>query len=266
VLWVLGTAAIVASTALVAGRNSAGATRNRIEWTRAHWRALGCARRAQSAIDSMVGVRSTAQSARVWRALGRAVDSLTGLSDCDITLEAAGARLDVNSASIEMLERLFAATGRTDGRRLALAIGAARETAPIADVHALRGVDATVDWTTYDSLLSVEPGRIAIVAAPATVLEAIPGFSPELANAVVARREAGELPADVNDVLSLVSRGSARELEDRFLEASRVAVADPDAWLLRSVAHSGNPRIIALVEWRIIREAGHVVVVRSTSR
>jgi len=264
-LWVLGTAGVLTASALAAGRNAAGATRNRVEWTRARWRAMGCARKAQSVIDSILSVRST-ESANAWRTLSDAVGSSERLTGCAVVLTAAGARLDVNSATAEMLERFFGAVGRGDARALSLDVVAMRERQRVPDVRALRRIADDVDWAVWDSLLSVEPGRIALSQAPVQVLQAIPGLTSEIANALVAHRVSVGPVSDLNEVFGLVSKTSGRELEERYQEASRVATADPDAWLLRSTARSGNPAISATVEWRITRQDSRVVVVRSVIR
>ena len=180
-------------------------------------------------------------------------------------LEAAGARLDVNSATIEMLERHFAAAGRYDAHQLALDINTTRAETPIPDILALRSIPGP-DASAFDSLLSVEPGRVALNAAPSIVLQAIPGFTAEIADALVAHREWRGPISDLSSVLGLISKTSARELEEHFQEASRVAVADPDAWLLRSSARTGVPPISAVVEWRLSRQARHVTIVQSMMR
>jgi hypothetical protein len=187
-------------------------------------------------------------------------------SDCNVALDAAGARLDINSATPEMLERLFIATGRSDARQLALDVVAMRDSAPVPDVRALGRLPANVNWSDYDSLLSVEPGRIALSSAPATVLQTIPGFSAGVANVVVAERALHGPLADLADVLGLVSRTSVVELEKHFQEAATVAAADPDAWLVRSTSHSGAPPVSVVVEWRIVRQANHALIVRSIVR
>jgi hypothetical protein len=265
VLWVMSMAGVLTTAALTTGETAGGAARNRTEWERARWRAAGCARRAQRAIDSIVGAGQRGASAN-WRSLDVALVSAALPDDCVVTLEAAGTTLDVNSATPEMLERLFDAMGRVDGREIALQIAAARDSAAVADIRELDVLLPHVDWTDYDSLLGVEPGRVAISRAPQPALRAIPGFDEEIAAAVVAARESRGPLADLTDVLALVSRHSARELEERFQDAARAATADPDAWILRSTASNGNPPIRAMLEWRIIREGDHAAIVRSTLR
>ena len=268
VLWVLSAAGSLTTVALLAGRNAAGATRNRVEWQRARWRALGCARRAQSGVDaSLRRARTAERAATIWRTLSVVVDSSSVIAGCDITLEAAGTRLDVNAATPEMLERLFVAMQQSvDARQLSVDIVAARDSAPLSDVGALRRLRPDINWLPYDSLLSVEPGRIALSAASSTVLQAIPGITPEIADAIVGHRANHPPLNDLKDVLALVPRGSAAELEDRFQDVAHVATTDPDAWLLRSTARSGTRAVSAVVEWRMIRQNDRVAVVRSTIR
>ena len=130
----------------------------------------------------------------------------------------------------------------------------------------LDGCDRTLTGSPYDSLLTVEPGRISLSAASSTVLQAIPGITPEIGDAIVAHRVNHPPLDDLKDVFALVPRGSAAELEDRFQDAAHVATVDPDAWLLRSTARSGMPAVSAVVEWRMIRQNDRVAVVRSTIR
>jgi DNA uptake protein ComE-like DNA-binding protein len=266
VLWVLGGAGTVVAVSMIAGRNGLGAARNRVEWQRARWRALGCARRAQSAIGAELGgARTPERGASVWQALNVAIDSSPTIAGCTVTLEAAGAKLDVNGASVEQLERFFAAVQLPeDVPQLAADVAAARDSTPFADVKDLRRARSTVAWSDYDSLLSVEPGRVALSAAPSVVLQSIPGFTPEIAGAVVTNRVSHGPVSELNEVAGLVSRASATELEERFQDAVRVATANPDAWILRSVAYSGVPRIGATVEWRMTRQGNHVLIVRSS--
>jgi hypothetical protein len=268
VLWVLSMAGSIATAALVAGRNASAATRNRVAWQRARWRALGCARRTQNVIDeSLRHARTPAEGSHVWRALNDVVDSSPVIAGCHIALEAAGTRLDINSASPEMLERLFVATRQfEDPRQLAADIVAGRVSVPFAELRAVERVRPLADWSGCDSLLSVEPGRIVLSSAPSIVLQAIPGFTAEIADAVVAHRSSDGPPAELTDIFGLVSRESGAELEERFQDAARVATADPDAWLLRSAARSGVPAISVVVEWRLVRQTDRVVIVRSTVR
>jgi DNA uptake protein ComE-like DNA-binding protein len=261
---VLGTAAAVGTSALIAGRNALGAARNRVEWTRAHWLALGCARRMQGMIDSALRAPG-GESGAVWRQL-RAEFSALAPSPCVVTLEAAGAKLDVNTASVDALARLFDATGRLDATRLAAEIAASRESAPFADLGELHRALPTVGWSDVDSLVSVEPGRIAIGAAPVAVLRSIPGFTPELATAVVNDRDAHGPLADLSELFTLTSHASAEQLEEHFQEVLQVAAVDPDAWILRASAMSGMPAMPAFVDWRLVRQGDGVAIVWSRTR
>ncbi|HEY4303837.1 MAG TPA: hypothetical protein VGM82_05190 [Gemmatimonadaceae bacterium] len=266
VLWVLSMAGVLATSALVAGRNGIGAARNRVEWQRARWAALGCARRAESTVDERLHDIDVDKRARLWQTLGNVVDSSSLVAGCVIDIEAAGTKLDVNAATPEMLERLFAAQGVMDARLVAAAFVSARASTPIADLRALSQNKPMPTDISYDSILSTEPARIALSSASAVVLRAIPGFTLEVAEAVVAHRANHAPLADLNEVIGLVSRESARELEDRFQDLARVATVDPDAWILRSTAVSGVPAIVVVVEWRLVRQNDRVVVFGSRVR
>src|SRR5438105_7264104 len=106
VLWAMAVAAAMAGVAAVTGRNAVNAARNRTQLDRAHWVAAGCAARVQAAIDAVLSeAASFEDAAHTWRVLDRAVLSSTlGMTGCDLALEAAGTRLDVNSATDEMMD------------------------------------------------------------------------------------------------------------------------------------------------------------------
>src|SRR4051812_48732156 len=94
VLCVVSAAAVVALAATLAGRDAAGAALNRVNAARAFWRAHDCAARARAAIDAELRDGDDADALRRWRVLDHLV--VVGGEGCDIRLEAAGTRLDVN--------------------------------------------------------------------------------------------------------------------------------------------------------------------------
>lgn len=266
VLWVMSVAGIVAMAGALAGRNDVGAARNRVEWTRAYWRAAACARRAQAAADEAIDTTSSAlAAAATWRTLRTAIATSPSIDGCNVALEAAGTRMDANAATLEMFERLLAAAGRDDAHAVAEAIIAARDMQPFADVRDLARAHGFGDTAPYDSLVGVEPGHIALAAAPVTVLLAIPGFTRETAEAVVAQRDAGTPVTDLTAVLSVVSEASASELINRFPDAVNATSADPDAWIIHARAGSGRPASIAELAWRVARTTHGVVVMRAGS-
>ena len=289
-LWLLSVGSVLAMTFALMGRDSFNATVNRVNLERARWRALGCARRAQAAIDEGLGITENAQAAAaVWRAVYMAIDASPLLSDCDIAIEAAGSRLDLNGASDESIARLASAVyGVERGDSMSDAFGDWRDSddvtrplgaerawyaaqrrappsnGPLADARELAFVRGFEDFAAFDSLVTTEPGRVSLATARATVLQSIPGISMELADRIVERRTAAPI-MDLADMLPLVSSASAGELLARFADASRLTTPDPDAWILTARASAGLTPVAAQLEWRLVREGRQVRVIRLRS-
>lgn len=292
VLWVMTVAAIVATAGALAGRNSVNAAVNRVHLDRAFWTATGCVARTESAIDAALAANSLDRAAATWRVLDRAVLSAAApRADCTVTLEAAGTRLDMNAASDELMENLFTAIGYGGGDAAALAAalidwrdsddvarpaGAERDwyssmhrelprNAPLADIRELARVRGFENIETFDSVLTAEPGRISLATASANVLLAVPGFTRETADQIVALQQGGTPVSDVMSVLPLVSRASADALLARYPDVVRVTTPDPDAWILTVRATVGAPPVTATLARRLLRSGTRAVVVSSKS-
>lgn len=286
VLWVLTVAALIAATAAARGRAAVSATRNRAELERAHWAALTCASEMRASIDDALSApTSPIERADAWRMLRQAVpDAHT--ENCSASLEAAGTRLDVNSASSEMLDSLFTNLGYGDESHamsaalvdwrdsddVALPDGAEGEwyasqhrtlprNGPIVDLRELRRVRGFENANGLDSALSVDAGRVSLATASVPVLMAVPGIPGEVADVLVARRDAGTPVRDILAVLPDVSSPSALTIETHYSEIVRLTTADPEAWILRARGWSGEPRNLALIAWRLVRADNRAVVV-----
>jgi general secretion pathway protein K len=290
-LWLLSVGSVLAMAFALMGRDSFNATTNRVNLERARWGALGCARRAQAAIDEALGNTQNAQeAASAWRAVYTAIDASPLLPGCDIAIEAAGSRLDLNGASDESIARLVSAVygvGRADsmsdafgdwrdGDDVARPLGAEHawyaaqsrvppSNAPLADARELAFVRGFEDFGVFDSLVTTEPGRVSLATARATVLQSVPGISMELADRIVERRITAPI-TDLADMLPLVSEASAGELLARFADASRLTTPDPDAWILTARASAGLTPVAAQLEWRLVRAGHQVRVIRLRSR
>jgi hypothetical protein len=262
-LWIMTVASVAAMAAALAGRASVDAARNRVELSRASWRATGCARRAQAAMDGALDQTPTPETAAaMWRVLDRVLADAPLLAACDVTLEAAGTRLDLNSATDEMVASLAASLGYSnDAFAMTEAFLAWRET-PFADARQLANVHGFEDFARFDSLVSVEPGRVSLATASATVLATVPGITEETAAAIVARRTDGTPIADLSEAFAGLSETSAAALTARYADAARLTTPDPDAWLLRVSARSGFPPNVATLQWRIGRIGRRVVVLQ----
>jgi general secretion pathway protein K len=293
VLWVMTVASVMAAAAALAGRNAVNATRNRTQLERAFWLAEGCAARAQSAIDDTLRVADTFEdAAQTWRVLDRAVLPVarTNPSECAITLEAAGTRIDINSASNEMIGALLQALGYgSDAEPLVDALadwrdtddvqrpaGAEREwylaagreaprNGPLADIRELAQVRGFENLARFDTVLSVEPGRVSLATASVPVLLAVPGFTRETADRIVELDRAGSPVSDVLSLLEMVSPSSADAIMLRYSEIVRVTTPDPDAWILTVRGSSGFPASTVVLDWRLVRVGRRCVVVRTRS-
>lgn len=290
VLWVMAVAAIVAAVGTLAGRNAVNGAINRVHLERARWLATGCIARAHAAIDSALTMTTSYdEAAVVWRVLGRAVLPIEGTMACSVDIEAAGTRLDVNAATPEMLENVFTALGAADARSLTDAIvdwrdsndvaqplGAERDwyaaagrdvprNGPLADLRELARVRGFENPGAFDAVLTTEPGRVSLATAPVNVLLAVPGFTRETADEIVALERAGTPVADVTSVLGRVSQSSADSLRARFADIARVTTADPDAWVLTVRATVGPPPVTVTLVRRFVRDGKRAVIMDSRS-
>ena len=291
ILWIITIAAIVATGAALVGRHAGVEGAARVALERGRWEALGCERRVVAAIDAALASAPAIDDAtKLWRILPSAVLGSPLVARCDVSLEAAGTRLDVNGASDEMIVNLLDAIGlEADAPQLADALedwidpdddarpaGAERgwyETAgrfvprngPLADVREMRRIRGFDAIRELDSVFATEPGRVSLASAPASVLMAVPGITRETADQIVAMQQLGTPPSDLREVLGSVSRASAAALESRYADAARATTPDPDAWVVRVRAANGTPRVMVRLEWRLIRTGRRCLVVATRS-
>jgi type II secretory pathway component PulK len=202
---------------------------------------------------------------------------------CDVQLEALGTRVDVNTASDEMIARLLSALGvpETRSREMVDALadwkdsddvarGAGAERSwyvaehreqprngggPIADVRELARVRGFERISDFDSVLGVDGGRVSLATAPVSVLMSIPGVTRETAETIAQLREQGEPVGDLLAVMGFVSSSSADSLTARYADAAHVSTATPDGWILTVRASSGSPPNTATLTLRLVRAA-----------
>lgn len=292
VLWIMTVASIVGLAGTLAGRTTVSAARNRVQSERALWFALGCARRTQAEIDRLLTSASTFdEDVLIWRTLNRRIAVTPGSPawPCEIRLEPAGSRVDLNAATPEMIVALLRALGESDAHAsemadalidwrdtndVALAAGAewawyeramraTPRNGPLADIKELALVRGFESLARFAPVFTVEPGRISLSHASADVLSAVPGFTRETAELIASLAEAGTPVAEPSSVVGLLSAQSAAELMARYPEIVRATTADPDAWLLEVRANNGQPVTTVVLQWRLIRTGRRCSVVRS---
>jgi general secretion pathway protein K len=291
-LWIMSVASVVAMAAALAGRHDVSEGIARAELERAWWVATGCEHRAQAAVDSVLEVATSIDDgAARWRILQRLVSNGLPAGKCDVSLEAAGTRLDLNSASKDMIVNLLSAVGLgaeapamadalidwRDPDDEPLPLGAEStwyrsagrvlpRNAPLADVGELRRIKGFESITGLDSVVSIEPARVSLATAPVSVLMAVSGITRETAGVIVEREETGNPISDLISVAGLVSASSADTLAAHFPDAVRSTTPDPDAWLMVVRARAGKPAVSVVLQWRIIRTGRRCEVVSTRSR
>jgi type II secretory pathway component PulK len=280
ILWVLALAAAMAGVAALTGRNAVNATRNRAQAARAYWLATGCATRVRALIDDILSESASfEEAAQVWRVLGhRVAETLPAGSECTITLEAAGSRLDVNEATDEMLDSLLRALGYDtetsatmtdalidwrDSDDVIRPLGAERawydatrrerpRDASLADINEISFVRG-FETAHFDSVMSVDRGRISLATAPVTVLLSVPGFTRETAETIVALQRDGRPISDLLSLLGMVSEASRSAMLARYPDISRLTTPDPDAWIVTVRGAHGLPAIESTLRMRLQR-------------
>jgi general secretion pathway protein K len=290
-LWVMSVASLVTVGAALVGRHAVSEGAARVELERGRWIALACERRVQATIDLVLRDATTLdEGAVVWRTLPRNVLASPLVAGCDVSLEAAGTRLDVNNASKEMIANLLGAIGHgalaaemsdalddwRDADDDPLPLGAERawyesarrfvpRNGPLADVGELRRVRGFEDIAGLDSVVTTEPGRVSLATAPVSVLMAVPGITRETAEQIVALQVAGTPLTDLLSVTGSISEASASALATRYTDAVRATTPDPEAWLVRVRVSRGLPAVSVRLEWRVIRTGPRCLVAHTRS-
>jgi general secretion pathway protein K len=290
-LWVMSIASVIAMAAALVARDAVAEGSARVELERARWMALACEHRAEAAIDVILHDAGSFDDGRLaWRTLERRVLASPLIAGCDVNLEAAGTRIDINNASNEMIANLLIAIGLGDRAPAMsdalddwrdadddpLPLGAERawyetkgrlapRNGPLADLRELRRVRGFEDVAGLDTVLTVEAGRVSLATAPVSVLMAVPGVTRETADQIVAMQAAGTPLNDLLSVTGMISRTSAEDLAARFPDAVRLTTPDPDAWLVRVRVSRGLPAVRVQLEWRVIRTGRRCVVATTKS-
>ena len=289
VLWVLVAISALALMAQLAARESVAAARNREELARAAWSAEGCSERARAAVSAVLrAARMEGPSGESWNRIPAAVAESPLMEGCEITVRAAGAAIDANTADAETLQRLFQAMGMSpesaDSLRDALLdwrdadhdprpFGAEAPAylrdgrspprdGPFAHPAELRRVRGFDRLPGVDSLLGVEAERIPLGQAPLPVLAALPGFTPQAVARVAELRLRGEAVPEAMVLGGSLAEGPRAELMRRAPELAVLTTNVPEAWVVTSRARVGTPPVTAALEVRLVRAGNRAALVR----
>jgi type II secretory pathway component PulK len=290
VLWVLAAASTVALALALEGRDGVNASRNRVNAERAWARANDCLSRARLAADAVLAANpDPGANAAAWRSLGALVAE-SGMpmgADCTAEFEAAGTRLNINTADSAQCAAVLRASGfggTSDAMTAALldwrddddsarALGAESDwyvaagrfpprNGPLADVRELARVRGFEDAAGLDSVFTTEPGRIAINSAGAVVLAAVPGFSDEVIARVLELRARGTPVTDILSLAGMLSTPASEAIIAQYKEFASAATVDPDAWIVTASGTAGFPAVHSSIQVRLVHASTRMVVVR----
>jgi general secretion pathway protein K len=288
VLWVLTVATVLGGAAALQGRSAFDASRNRVNAERAYWLAEGCVAEMREAIDRALATSTPSALSETWRTLDATISTPAPAPvGCQVRLRSVGSAIDVNGASDGLLRKYFgnnlpAASAdaltdalldwrdaddsvRVNGAERAW-YTANRLPAPrndslasIQELSLVRGFEERPDLAEY---LTVEPSRVCLTTAPAPVLAALPGFTDDAVQQVLADRAAGVRFGDLNVLRSRVPQAAAESLLVHFQELAIMTTVDPEGWILTVTATYGLPAIAATTELRLDRYADRAIVLR----
>jgi hypothetical protein len=188
----------VVGVALATTRLGQRTTLNRIALTRGRWAAEACL----AIVQARWAQHRLADTATI--DLGRGMR-------CDWCIEDPTARVNVNIAEREVLDRI---TPSADS------IVARRRLNPLADLGEVPDLDPT--------LLTIDgPGTINLSAASRRVLLALPGLSAEAVDRLLARRALGRPVGSLDELAGLLSPGGREALLARYADLARIATFSP---------------------------------------
>jgi hypothetical protein len=284
----LAMASVVGLAATTIARDAVTMSANRIDAERSGWSAKECFARARAAVDEVLAAaQRDGASLPAWRTLDRQIPAERRHGDgCDAHLEAAGARLDVNTADERQLRALFHSLAQPNPEALADALLDWRDTdddprpqgaeyrtyvtqqripprnGALADLRELGLVIGFERVGGMQEVLGTQPGRLALNAAPIVVLATLPGFTPELLARIALERQSGRPIVDLLALAASVSPRAADSVLAHYAELTRLTTPTPDAWILTASGQSGAPPLIATIEGRLVLAGDRAAVVR----
>ena len=310
VLWVMAGATIVLLHHSLPGRDAFNAARNRALSARGAWIAEACLEVVRARVDDVLAdsLRGNSTAER-WSALDKAltgiIDSLrqplqvfgagstAGSGRCDVSLEAVGSRLDLNTAGdAELRQALSDVIGDVSAAQVTDALldwrdadddprplGAERvwyttrqrvaprngALADVPELALLRGLEDSTVLASAASVLGVEQGLISLNNAPAAVLKTIPGIADEAANALVQANQLGQPITDLIQFSSTLSANGANLLRSRYPDIVRLSLLEPGAWTIRARSTVGWPAVTTDIELRMTRMGMRAAIVRRRS-
>lgn len=220
VLWVLTALTVLTGVALTVARTGWQTTRNRVLLARSGWAREACVE---------ILLARYAQDPSVWRV--DTVDLGRG-TWCGAVVEDPAAKLNVNLADREALERLLSAIGFRPSAVDSIVV--VRRRGPIYDLTQVPGVDSVLAAHLARFLTTRGTGVVNVNAAPREVLTTLPGMTEETLQVVLLHRDTRRLES-ADELVAVLSRSSRAVLLAVYPDFARAAAFAP-------------PQLAALVE------------------
>ncbi len=293
VLTVVTGCVAIGAVAVSSTRLSLKETQNRMAFIRAVWLAEECAERARAALYE--ASTETPSTVSAWSQFDQVIRALAPQFErrrCAVSLVAAGDRLDLTKASVDLLRSAFqfAGTGsaRADSlidalldwqdadtitRRLGAEQGwyqiesrVAPRNGPIAAMEEVRLIRGFETASPIDAWFDVEGGRLSLTHTPREVLAVVPGIGPEIAEAIEERRKRGALTRTLSELFGEISAASRTSYLDYQEALVAQVTVEPDAWILTSRSSTVGSPVVAVLELKLARSGSSTSVVRRRAR
>lgn len=215
VLWTLAAVTVAVGGTLLALRDGARASRNRILLARGRWAAEAC-----------LAIANARWEAGRWS--GSATIDLGRGTRCAWQTQDPAARLNLNAAERAVLLSLLTTAGMAADSAFALvdSVVARRRHAPFASPEQLRGF-ANVPDSVLAQLTADGPGTVNANAATPQVLAALPGLGPEAADRIVGRRASGRPLASLDALVAALSPVARAAVLAEYAGLARLLVFSP---------------------------------------
>jgi type II secretory pathway component PulK len=226
VLWVTVALATLVGAGLQSAQLAGGAAGNRISLERSRWASEACLAMAVASLDSAAAARMNLAAPT------RDSIELANWTACTIEAYEPEARLNLDSATREMQERLDSLT------------------------RSVTGLSAD-SLTTHDG-----SGRVDVNAASVAVLAVLPGLGGGGARAIIAGRRTGRRLSSVSDVMTLLGATGRDSLMARYAEFERAVIFAPTCLALLSTGRDARAPPLAAIDVLVVPVGSRVAVVR----
>jgi type II secretory pathway component PulK len=247
VLWVITALTALTGAGLLVARLGSETTRNRMLLARAEWAREACGEILAARFATDAGLRKLDPID-----LGRG-------TWCRASLDDPAARLNLNSAERDALQRLFSAVGVN--RTLADSVIGRRRNGTIYDLRQVPGIDSAAVARLTPFVTTRGTGAINVNAAPPEVLWLLPGVTGEAVVLIVNRRATRPLQ-NADELAGALSRSSRTVLLGSYAEFVRAAVFGPPQLIATIEGGVRGTPIVARATLTMVPVPGRLAVIR----